>query len=450
MFPEIRARVKGFLARREENSRMVSLELKGAVGLDPFDPGTYVQNGFYRMGAALSGGQSAWSGESVTTATALNHSVVYACNKLISESLGMLPLSMKVSAGAATNEATNKPLYRCLRNAPSDEMTAKTFKETLTSHRLLSGMGYSQILRRSGTGVAVELHPLLPSQVDPDREKEGQKRLVYVVKESGVADKTYTVTPGKPHDLLVLRGLGWDGIKGYSVIQMGRQSIGSAIAAERHVARFWAHGGRSPYLIETAQKFKTDPDYQKWRADWEAVANDPNRAPLMEPGMVYKPTSANMKDSQVLESRLFDIHEICRWFLVSPHLVGDLSRATFSNIEQLALEFVKMTLHTHITTWEQELWRCVLTPEEKNEGYFFKYNVNALLRGDFQTRMAGYSTMLQNGIACVDEVRELEDWNPAPNGAGEGYHIQLNQQTLPPSGATLTSQDAAQVQQGSD
>ena len=127
------------------------------------------------------------------------------------------------------------------------------------------------------------------------------------------------------------------------------------------------------------------------------------------------------------------IHEICRWFGVPPHLVGDLSRATFSNIEQLALEFVKLTLSAWLTRWEQELWRCVLTPEEKTQNYLWRHNLNALLRGDFPCRMTGYATMLQNGIACQDEIRDLEDWNPIQDGIGTGYHIQLNMQTLPPT-----------------
>src|SRR5207248_3901802 len=139
----------------------------------------------------------------------------------------------------------------------------------------------------------------------------------------------------------------------------------------------------------------------------------------LENGLSYKHIVLSSQDSQMLESRLFGIHEICRWFLVSPHLVGDLSRATFSNIEQLALEFVKMTLSAWITRWEQELWRCVLTPAEKTQGYFFKHNLNALLRGDFQSRMAGYATMLQNGVASVDDIRDLEDWNRLPDGIGD-------------------------------
>lgn len=229
---------------------------------------------------------------------------------------------------------------------------------------------------------------------------------------------------------------------------MGRQSIGTAIAAERNVARFYANGGRLPYVLMMDGKFKTDADFEKFRTDWEKTYAEPHRAPMLEPPIKeYKQIGLSAKDSQLLETRLFDIHEICRWFLVSPHLVGDLSRATFSNIEQLALEFVKMTLATWLTRWEQELWRCVLTPEEKTQGYFWKHNVNALLRGDFQSRMAGYSTMLQNGIASVNEVRDLEDWNPVEGG--DAHHIQLNQQTLPGTGVPMTSPNASLVRLGS-
>jgi HK97 family phage portal protein len=168
----------------------------------------------------------------------------------------------------------------------------------------------------------------------------------------------------------------------------------------------------------------------------------------MEGDIEYKQIGLNMADMQMLETREFSIPEICRWFLVSPHLVGDLSRATFSNIEQLALEFVKMTLSAWITRWEQELYRCVLTPEEKAAGYYFRHNLSGLLRGDFQTRMAGYATMLQNGIANVDEVRDLEDWNPLPDGAGEDYHIQLNMQALPATGVPQNAQSAALIRLG--
>jgi HK97 family phage portal protein len=269
------------------------------------------------------------------------------------------------------------------------------------------------------------------------------------VKDGNSPEKTFTVERNKPHDLLHIRGIGATGICGFSVITMARQSIGTAIAAERNVGRFFANGGRVPYLLEHAQKFKNDADFDKFRDDWEKTYQQAHKAPILENGLTYKQIGLSMQDSQMLETRLFDIHEICRWFLVSPHLVGDLSRATFSNIEQLALEFVKMTLSAWITRWEQELWRCVLTPEEKTQGYFFKHNLNALLRGDFQSRMAGYATMLQNGVASVDEIRDLEDWNMLPDGIGADYHIQLNMQPLPANQVPGATQATGLVRLGS-
>lgn len=445
MFPEIRARLKRALAGF--GSDPIQLGLKAGPGqvFDAVNVGWYARNGFPSIYSILSGGLPSWSGEPVSVETALNHSVVWACNRIISESTAFLPCVMLQRAGEAKRIASEQPMYTALHDAPNDEITAMSFREMLTSHCVLQGNAYAQIIRRSGTNTAIELRPLVPQTVFPDREREGQKRLIYVVKDGNSPDKTYTVQKGKPHDLLHIRGIGWDGIRGYSVVSMGRQSIGSAIAAERNVGRFWANGGRVPYVLNLERSFKSDEDYEKFRADWERVYSEPNRAPMLEPWVKYQQIGLNAHDAQMLESRLFGIHEICRWFLVSPHLVGDLSRATFANIEQLALEFVKMTLSTWITRWEQEAWRCILTDEEKSQGYFFKHNLNALLRGDFQSRMAGYSIMLQNGIASVNEVRDLEDWNPIDGG--DDHHIQLNMQTLP-GNTQMNAQGAALVRLG--
>lgn len=379
----------------------------------------------------------AWSGEPVSLETALNHSVVWACNKLISETQGATPLVMLQRKGTAKQIASEHPMFRALQNAPNDEQSAMSFQESRTSNCALQGNGFAHIIRRSGTGQAIQLRPLDPAQVGIAREKTGQKRLVYIVKHDlgGVAgnnETTYTVDPGKPQDILHIRGLGWDGLRGYSVITMARQSFGTSLSIERHVARFYANGGRVPYILTTARKFAKETEADKYRSDWEKMYSEPHRVPILDQDVKYQQTGLNATDSQMLESRLFDIHEICRWFLVSPHLVGDLSRATFSNIEQLALEFVKITMQPWFTRWEQDLWRCVLTPEEKNQGYYFKHNTNELLRGDFLTRMQGYSIMLQNGMASDNEIRDLEDWNPFKGG--DGHNIQLNMQPLPPNG----------------
>ena len=440
MFPELTGRVKTALARFESNSKPITLDLKGAgdIAFDAINAGWYLAQGYPRIYSILTGGMPAWSGESVSLETALNHSVVWACNRIISESVGFIPLALLQRKGNGTREASddNKPMFSALHDAPNDEITAMSFREMLTSHCLLQGNAYAKITRRSGTGVAIALDPLLPQSVFPDRDSSPAHRLVYVLKNGTDPDKTYTVIPGKPHDILHIRGIGWDGVRGYSVITMARQSIGTSIATERNVANFWKGGGRVPYHLEMEKRFASDAMFDKFRADWEKTYQQPHRAPMLEPGLKYVRDGMSMVDSQLLETRLFDIHEICRWFLVSPHLVGDLSRATFSNIEQLALEFVKMTLSTWIKRWEQELWRCVLTNEEKGQGYFFRHNLNALLRGDFASRMVGYSTMLQNGITSVNEVRDLEDWNPIEGG--DAHHIQLNQVTIPGTGAPLT------------
>jgi HK97 family phage portal protein len=421
---------QGFVKRAMMKLGSLAVKFAGGISFDSVSAGWYLRNGYPQIYSILTGGMPAWSGEAVSVETALNHSVVWACNRIISESIGYIPAILMRKTGNEKQPAEGHPMHLAMKMAPNDEISAQGFTEMLTSHCLLQGNGFAHIIRRSGTGTAVQLQHLLPQNVFPDREKDGAKRLVYVIKEPGTADKTYTLQPGKPQDILHLRGLGWDGLRGYSVITMGRQSIGSAIAAERNAARFWAYGGRVPYVLKLDKKFQNDQDFEKFRDDWEKVYSEPQRAPILEPWVTYEKVGLSMKDAQALETRLFTVSEICRWFSVSPHLVQDLSHATFSNIENLALQFVVMTLSTWIGRWEQDFWRCVLTPEEKAQGYFLRHNVNALLRGDFKARMDGYASALQNGHMSIDEVRDLEDRNPLPDGAGSHYHIQLNMQSI--------------------
>lgn len=406
-----------------------AVKYAGGVTFDSVSASWYLRNGYPQIYSILTGGSPAWSGETVSLDSALNHSVVWACNKIISESIGFIPaILMREQPDGDVYPDRKHPMYNAMRRAPNEEISAQVLTETMTSHGVMAGNGYSHIRRRSGTGTAIGLDMLLPQNVNVDRDSS--KRLVYVVKSQGEADRTFTVAPGKPHDILHLRGLGWDGMRGYSVITMARQSIGAAIAAERNVSRFWANGGRSPYYLKLAQKFKTEEEYQKFRSDWESTYSEPNKAPILEPWLEYKDIGMNMRDAQMLESRQFSIPEICRWFSVYPHMVGDLSRATFNNIEHLFLQFLQMTLSTWITRWEQEFWRCVLTDDEKSQGYILRHDVDELLRGDFKTRMDGYASALQNGHLNIDEVRGREKRNKLPNGAGQHYHIQLNMQDV--------------------
>lgn len=431
MFPALTEAVKEFFANAGTQPEPLRLDFK---------EDWYERNGYRQIANVISswGGRADWSGELVNSETAQNHSVVWACKRIISESVAFLPLAMMQARSDGKFPATKKPMYRALHDAPNHEMTAMSFRETMTSHLVMGGNCYAKIVRRSGSKEAVELYPISPLAVRIDRDKEG--RLVYVI-----GKDSYTVLPDKPQDILHVRGLSDDGIHGYSVLTVARQSIGTALAGERYAGAFFANGGRLPYTLKLDKPFKTDQDFDKFRADWQNKYTDPKNAIILEPWLTYQSIGMSLEDAQLLESRQFSIPEICRWFLISPHLVGDLSRATFSNIEHLALQFVKMTLTAWLVRWEQELYRCVLTPEEKSDGYYFKHNVNGLLRGDFASRMAGYASALQNGHMSVNEVRDLEDRNPIDGG--DDHHIQLNMQTLP-GGEPTSSQMAALMKIG--
>jgi HK97 family phage portal protein len=442
MFPAIKDAFREF--REGLPGELTTLDLKsGGFGFNTVNISDLEYAKQNRIRMALGGGGPVWSGETVSEVSALNNSVVFACTRIIAETSASLPLFLMRRTSEGRFPADNKALYYVLHDEPNEDMSDMEWREATTARCVLRGNAYGLITRRPLTGECIGIYPL--DSVNPDKDK--QNRLIYEVpKQNGVDNKTYVVEPNKPHDIFHLRGLGFDGIKGCSVIGMARQSIGTAISAEKYAAKFYAAGGRVPYVIEMAQRFRSDEDFAKWRADWNnfyGSSDNYHQAVVMEPGMTYKQIGLAPDDSQFLETRQFGIPEVCRWFRISPHLVGDLSRATFSNIEHLAIEFVTQTLMAWLVRWEKAIYRCLLTPAEKSRGLYAKHNVNALLRGDFASRMAGYSTALQNGIYNRDEVRDLEDRNPLPGDAGKSYTIQLNMQTLPGTGEPTAAERAA-------
>jgi len=393
-------------------------------------------HGYYNMGRILgAGGGPSEAGILVSPESALQSSVVWACKRAISETLASLPLSLMQDVNGNKRHATEKGLYRIIHDEPNSEMSDMEFRETLTGH-LLDGNAYARVARRSGSGDVVGLTIMSPLATIPRRRPD--KSLYYEFSEDG---KPLELSPS---EVLHLRGLGFDGVTGYSVIQLARNSIGLAQIQERYASQWFARGGRRPYYLEHPTKFK-DNDFDKFREMWaKQYGNTENfhNPPILEGGLKYTELGFSPQDAQFLESRQFSVTEICRWYRISPHLVQDLSRATFANIEHLAIEFVQHTLMPWCVRWEKALNRTLLTDQEKKQGYYFKHNMNALLRGDFASRMAGFSTALQNGIMCPNEVRELEDMNPFDGG--DDLHIQLNMQTL--GDGTPTASQAASLQ----
>lgn len=226
----------------------------------------------------------------------------------------------------------------------------------------------------------------------------------------------------QPHDVLHIPGLGFDGLVGYSPIAMAKNAIGMAIACEEYGAKFFANGAAPSGVLEHPGTIK-DPSRvrESWQATFGGSANA-NKVAVLEEGMKYTPISISPNEAQFLETRKFQIDEIARIFRVPPHMVGDLEKSSFSNIEQQSLEFVKYTLDPWVARWEQAMVRALLTQEEKKT-YFFKFNVDGLLRGDYQSRMNGYATARQNGWMSANDIRELENLDRIPAEAGGDLYL---------------------------
>ena len=239
----------------------------------------------------------------------------------------------------------------------------------------------------------------------------------------------------RPSDMLHIPGLGFDGLVGYSPIAMAKNAIGMAIACEEYGAKFFANGAAPGGVLEHPGTIK---DPQRVRESWQSTfggSGNANKIAVLEEGMKYTPIGISPEQAQFLETRKFQINEIARIFRVPPHMVGDLEKSSFSNIEQQSLEFVKYTLEPWLVRWEQSIQRTLLSPEEKKR-YFAKFNVEGLLRGDYASRMSGYATARQNGWMSANDIRELENMDriPAEEG-GDLYLINGNMLPLGNAGA---------------
>lgn len=374
------------------------------------------------------GGSSA--GKAVTERSAMQMTAVYACVRILSEAVAGLPLQVyRYKEDGGKEKALDHPLYLLLHDEPNPEMSSFVFRETLMTHLLLWGNAYAQIIR-NGKGEVVALYPLMPNKMSVNRDSDG--RLYYEYTRS--SDEAHTMKGMtvrlSPADVLHIPGLGFDGLVGYSPIAMAKNAIGLAIATEEYGSKFFANGAQPSGVLEHPGTLK---DPQRIRESWQSTfggSGNSNKVAVLEEGMKYTPISISPEQAQFLETRKFQINEIARIFRVPPHMVGDLEKSSFSNIEQQSLEFVKYTLDPWVIRWEQSIQRTLLTPDEKKQ-YFVKFNVEGLLRGDYSSRMNGYATARQNGWMSANDIRELENLDriPAEEG-GDLYLINGNMTKL--------------------
>ena len=361
------------------------------------------------------------SGNRVTEQSAMQMTAVYACVRILSEAIAGLPLHLYHYTETGSKEkAIKHPLYFLLHDEPNPEMTSFVFRETMMTHLLLYGNAYSQIIR-NGKGEDIGLYPLMPNRMTVDRDDKGQIYYQYLVSDSDAPTMKEGTVNLKKEDVLHIPGLGFDGLVGYSPIAMAKNAIGLSIATEEYGAKFFANGATPGGILEYPGTVK-DPD--RVRESWNKGFSGRNshKVAILEEGMKYTPISISPNEAQFLETRKFQIDEIARIFRIPPHMVGDLEKSSFSNIEQQSLEFVKYTLEPWLMRWEQSINRALLSPNEKST-YFVKFNVDGLLRGDYQSRMSGYATARQNGWMSANDIRELENLDLIPVEEGGNLYL---------------------------
>ena len=388
------------------------------------------------------GGSTA--GKRVNERSAMQMTAVYSCVRILAEAVAGLPLHLyHYKEDGGKEKAIDHPLYLLLHDEPNPEMSSFVFRETLMTQLLLWGNAYAQIIR-NGKGEVIALYPLMPDRMTVNRDSNGQLYYEYTVSMDDAPTVKGSLVRLHPSDVLHIPGLGFDGLVGYSPIAMAKNAIGMAIACEEYGAKFFANGAAPGGVLEHPGTLK---DPQRIRESWQSTyggTSNAHRIAVLEEGMKYTPIGISPEQAQFLETRKFQINEIARIFRVPPHMVGDLEKSSFSNIEQQSLEFVKYTLDPWVIRWEQSIMRTLLSQEEKAQ-YFVKFNLEGLLRGDYQSRMNGYAIGRQNGWMSANDIRELENLDriPAKEG-GDLYLINGNMLPLKDAGAfanTETSDD---------
>lgn len=392
----------------------------------PVENSTIPNNRFYF------GNSSA--GKNVNERSAMQMTAVYACVRILAESVAGLPLHLYLTNENGNKEkAKNHPLYFILHDEPNSEMTSFILRETLMTHLLLWGNAYAQIIR-NGKGEVISIYPLMPNKMRVARDKE-TKEIIY----------EYFHEDGKVQlfsfDVLHIPGLGFDGLIGYSPIAMAKNAIGMAMATEEYGAKFFANGAQPGGVLEHPGIIK-DPERVRnsWSQSFGGSSNS-NKIAVLEEGMKYTPISISPEQAQFLETRKFQINEIARIFRVPPHMVGDLEKSSFSNIEQQSLEFVKYTLDPWVLRWEQALNRSLIPNKDKKK-YFIKFNVDGLLRGDYESRMNGYATARQNGWMSANDIRTLENLDLiSKEDGGDLYLVNGNMLPLDKAGSFYQSKE---------
>ena len=386
-----------------------------------------IQNSVRDSGTLFFFGQTN-AGENVDEKAAMQISTVYACVRLLAESVAQLPLHLyKVVEPDGQKKASEHPLYKILYRQPNPEMTSFSFWEVMMTHLLLWGNAYAQIIR-DGKNNVLGLYPLLPENVEIDRDTKGKLYYTYHGYTDEVPGKTNGDFIFRREEIFHIPGLSFNGLVGFSPIAMMKNTLGINLAVEKYGSAFFKNGGQPSGVLEHPGVLK---DPEKLRNAWQDTyggAGNAHKVAVLEEGVHFRPISLPPEDSQFLSTREFGVEEICRIFRVPPHMVQDLKRSTYSNIEHQSIDFVVHTLDPWLIRIEKAIVKDILLAKEQDE-YFPKFNVDGFLRGDFQSRMSGYATGISNGIISINEARQKENYQPYENCGNDpivnGTYIKL-------------------------
>lgn len=355
------------------------------------------------------------TGIRVTWETALQASTALSCARVIAEGIAQVPLKLhRARAGGGSDLATDHPLYNVVSTAPNPYVTSFEWRETAGMHLAVANRSYALINRAGNVrSQRVELWPLQPQNVRTERGSSGQPR--YFVRMDESRDETEVAADA----ILHLRGPSWNGLEGLDGVKLAREAIGLSLATEEHGARLFKNGAILGGVLSTDQNLGVD-QRKALRESWQDAQGGLGNAyktAVLWGGMKWTPRAQQNDQAQWIEVRRFQVQEVCRFFRVLPIVIGEADKtATYASSEQMFLAHAVHTMSPWYRRIEDRLNLQLLTQPERDAGFYFKFNLNALLRGSHADRAGYYNTMRNIGALSANEIRALEEMNPYEGG----------------------------------
>jgi HK97 family phage portal protein len=376
------------------------------------------------LAALIGRGMLTSSSINVSIEGALTYAAVYACVRVIAESVASLPLlTYRRLPNGGKERAEHHGLFNLLKEQPNPEMTSFEFRELCIAHVCLWGNAYAEI-EYSNAGQPVALWPLRPDRMQVQRGEDGDL-WYYYARSWGETERQIDWVRLPAWRIHHTRGMSPDGIVGYSPVRMHMEAIGLGLGTQEFGSKFFGNGAR-PGTILRHPGALSDKAYDRLRSSWEnrhQGLENAHRVAILEEGMDVSTIGVPPEEAQFLETRKFQLNDICRIYRVPPHMVADLDKATFSNIEHQSLDFVVHTLRPWLVRSEQAIRRDLIAPDERR-AIFVEYLVDGLLRGDIKSRYEAYAVGRQNGWLSANDVRLTENMNPI--AGGNEYLVPLN------------------------